>query len=67
MEFSYWSGLQPRSWIGVHWPKTCQDVAKNGGSNRSSSRIDTLKEDWPQYVEQLEQFFIANDIQGEKK
>ena len=26
-----------------------------------------LKEEWPQYVERLEQFFEANDLTGESK
>ena len=29
--------------------------------------FDTVKEDWPQYVERLEQFFIANGIEEGKK
>ena len=29
--------------------------------------FDAAKEDWPQYVERLEQFFIANGIEEGKK
>ena len=29
--------------------------------------FDTVKEDWLQYVERLEQFFIANGIEEGKK
>ena len=34
---------------------------------RQVQEFDSAKEDWPQYVEQLGQFFIANDITGAKK
>ena len=27
--------------------------------------FDLAAEEWPQYVERLEQFFVANDIKGE--
>ena len=27
--------------------------------------FDSAAEEWPQYVERLEQFFVANDITGE--
>ena len=27
--------------------------------------FDSVAEEWPQYVERLEQFFVANDITGE--
>lgn len=30
-------------------------------------RFDPEQEDWPQYVERLEQFFEANEITGEEK
>ena len=28
---------------------------------------DSAQEEWPQYVERLEQFFVANEITGEAK
>ena len=28
---------------------------------------DSAQEEWPQYVERLEQFFMANKIMGEAK
>ena len=34
---------------------------------RQVQEFDPAKEDWPQYVERLEQFFIANGITDEKK
>ena len=30
-------------------------------------QFDSAVEEWPQYVERLEQFFVANDITGEDK
>ena len=28
---------------------------------------DSAQEEWPQYVERLEQFFVANEIMGKAK
>ena len=30
-------------------------------------QFDPVGEQWPQYVNRLEQFFVANDITGESK
>ena len=29
--------------------------------------FDVAQEEWPQYIERLEQFFVANDIVGDEK